>query len=253
MRLTEALALGGREMIAMVGGGGKTAALYRLAREGAEDGGRVVVCGTMLFTPPPDRIVHPIVLADDEDTLVEATARILRNDAVVVATMGHGSEGRLLPVPREAPARLAAIPGVTRVIIEADGWRRRPFKASEEHAAVIPVDATLVVAVAAMGALGQPLDEEHLHDPERGGALTGADDDASVTEAIIAQTLAHHAGRRKGVPSSGCRFAAMLDQVDDANLDAARRIARLIAPGGVDRVVLAHARDEPPVIEVLLT
>jgi molybdenum cofactor cytidylyltransferase len=251
LRLAESLALGGHEIIAIVGGGGKTTALYRLAREAAEDGGRAVVCGTTLFTPPPDRISHPIVLADDPETLVEATSRILRGDAVVVATTGHGSKGRLLAVPPDLPSAFAAIQAVTRVVVEAEGSRGRAFKAPAEHEPVIPGGVTIVIAVAGMSALGAPLDDEHVHRPERVAALTRSAEGTPVTEEMIALVLAHRAGGRKSVPSAGCRFAVMLNQVDGENIDAARRIGKLLITAGVERVVLAHAREDPPAVEVI--
>ena len=248
MQLTEAFALGPREIVAIVGGGGKTTAMYRIARETAAAGGRAVVCGTTLFTPPPDRISHAIVLADDPETLMEAVTRILHSDDVVIASPGQGSKGRLLAVAPEVPAAFATIDGVSRVVVEADGSRGLAFKAPADHEPVIPPGATLVIAVAGMSALGRSLDEEHVHRPEQVAALTGARTGDPVNEEIMQAVLAHRFGGRKNVPT-GCRFAVMLNQVDDANIDAARAIARGLVAKGVERVVLAHAREDSPAVE----
>ncbi len=251
MRLSEALALGNGEIIAIVGGGGKTTVMYRLAREAAADGGRAVATGTTLFTPPPDGRKHLAVVEADEDALVDAVSAALEREHVIIAATGHGTQGRFLPVPPETVARLAAIPGVTRVVVEADGSRTRPFKAPAEHEPVVSVSATLVIAVAGMSVLGQPLDEAHVHRPERVAALAGAELGAPVTVEMMASVLAHPLGGRKGM-SAGCRHVVLLNQVEPERIDDARRLARLLIQAGVERVVLARARQNPPVVEVVV-
>lgn len=251
MRLSEALALGESEIVAIVGGGGKTTVMYRLAREAAADGGRAIATGTTLFTPPPDGRKHAAVVDADPERLIGAVAAALEHEQVVIAATGHGTQGRFLPVSPETVARLAALPGVGRVVVEADGSRTRPFKAPAEHEPVIPASATLVIAVAGMSVLGQPLDDAHVHRPECVAALTGAELGAPVTAEMMVSVLAHPLGGRKGVPA-GCRHIVLLNQVEEKRIDAARRLARLLIEAGIERVVLARAREEPPVVEVVV-
>lgn len=251
MRLIEALDLGRGEIIALVGGGGKTTVMYRIARETAAEGGGAIATGTTLFTPPPDRRKHVTVMAEREYELPAAAVSVaLKRERCVIVATGHGTQGRLLPVPARAPAELLTLPGVWRVIVEADGSRDRPFKAPAEHEPVIPDGTTLVVAVAGMRVLGQPLDAEHVHRPERVIEITGAAAGAPVSIETMAAVLAHPLGGRKGVPE-GCRFAVLLNQVDASRLGAARQLGGMLRAAGVERVVLAQAREEPPVVEVL--
>lgn len=250
MRLSDAFDLGSGEIVALVGGGGKTTAMYRLARETAAEGGAAIATGTTLFTPPSDRPRHLTVIAESEDELLEAVRGALERERCIIVATGHGTQGRLLPVPASAPVAMLALPGVRRVIVEADGSRTRAFKAPGDHEPVIPAGATTVVAVAGMRVVGQPLDEEHVHRPERVAALTSAAPGAPVTIEMMAGVLAHPLGGRKGVPA-GARFAVLLNQADAGRIGDARRLGAMLRAAGVERVVLAQAREEPPVVEVL--
>ena len=250
MRLSEALELCRGDVVAVVGGGGKTTAMYRLARETVEEGGGAIATGTTLFTPPPDRIHHATVIEERPEELLARVSLALERERCVIAGAGHGTQGRFLPVAPDMPAVLCALPGVRRVIVEADGSRGRSFKAPADHEPVIPAGVTLVVAVAGMRVLGKPLDAEHVHRPERVAALTGATPGGPVTVEMMAAVLAHSWGGRKGVPE-GLRFAVLLNHVDSGRLDAAHRLGMLLREAGVDLVVLARAREDPPVVELL--
>jgi probable selenium-dependent hydroxylase accessory protein YqeC len=250
MRLTEAFALERGDIVAIVGGGGKTTAMYRLVREAADDGARAIATGTALFTPPPAAYGIRLIVAEAPDDLLSAVDRGLESGRAAVAAGGYGTKGRLLPVGRDVPAQMLALPGVARVIVEADGSRGRAFKAPGEHEPVIPIRTTLVIAVTGMSVLGRALDAEHVHRPERVSELSGVAAGEAISAQMIATVLSHGRGGRRGVPD-GCRFVVMLNQVDAGRIDDARTVAGLLRDAGVERVVLAQAREDPPVVEVI--
>lgn len=247
MDLSDALEIDQGDVVAIVGGGGKTAALYRLGAELAGRGLPVLLCGTARFTPPEGGVPPNLVLIEDEAGLLRAPDT--QTWPVTVAA-GWGSKGRLLPV---APAWLDALhqrrPDLT-IVIEADGSAMRPFKAPGEHEPVIPDGATLVVTVVGMDAIGRPLDERHVHRPERVAAIAGAAIGAPVTAAMVARVLDHPEGGHKGLPA-GARWAALLNKADTAaRLAAATAVASLVAPA--DRVIISRLRHAPPVRSVAI-
>lgn len=250
MQLIDAFEIAPGDIVAIVGGGGKTTLMYRLAHEVAAAGGRAIATGTTLFTPPPHTSSLPLIVEADQEELVRQAIARTADGGALIATTGHGSKGRLLAVATETPSRIVdAAPGAY-VFVEADGSRGRSFKAPAEHEPVIPDGATLVVAVAGMSALGTPLDEEHVHRAERVMALTGAAAGSPVTPEIMATVLAHPLGGRKGVVA-GMRFAVMINQVTPQALDDARHVAALLRQAGVGLTVLAQAREQAPVVEVI--
>jgi molybdenum cofactor cytidylyltransferase len=250
MDLTEALDIRDREVVALVGGGGKTTTMYRLCAEAAGRGRRAVASGTARFTEPFGGAKVPLLVGDDEDALIGDISAALTESPWLIAAAGRGSKGRLQPISYDLVARLAADPAIGLVALEADGSAMRSFKAPADHEPPIPPAATFVIAVAGADVFGRPVTEDLVHRPERVEALSGAGPGALVTPEVVAAVLAHPEGGRKAVPA-GARFAVLINKVTPARLAESRRAAGLLLSEGVPLVVLAQAREEPPVVETL--
>lgn len=245
--LAQALAVHTGDVVALVGGGGKTAALYRLGWELATRGVPVVLGGTARFTPPEGGPVPNLLMLTEA---AEAPALPPEGPWPLTVTTGPGSKGRLLPVPVEWVDAWHARHPDWVIVLEADGSAMRPFKAPAEHEPVIPVSATLVVPVVGIDAAGRPLDATHVHRHEIVAALTGAEPGALVTEDVIAATLVHPSGGRKGVPP-GARWVPLINKADNPErLAHAERLAALLT-AEAERVVIARLRGEPPVVRVV--
>ena len=267
--LPAALGLGpGPELVAFVGGGGKTSLLFALA---AALPGRVIITTTTRIFAAQMRLAPAVVYADDLSplgTLLDVHGRCL--------VVGHVDGDKARGVDPDLPGRLLARPDVDAVVVEADGSRMRPVKAPAEHEPVIPPQATLVVPVAGLDALEGPLDEvAHraeivkrirnyelgIRNEEQGsvpspsgrglgrGSIAGGQE--WLTPAELARVLIHPDGGLKGVPERA-RFVPFLNKVENpARLAAARTAARLmLREPRVARVVLGAARTERPVGEV---
>ena len=249
--LRAALGMGASEIVAIVGGGGKTTILYRLGDETVAAGGCAIVTGTTRFTPREDAAQSPAVFAESEQVLLTGLRTALGEAPLVVAGAGWGNKGRIMPVGALWLAAMARLPRVTAVIAEADGSAGRPFKAPAEHEPVVAPSTTLLVTVVGIDVLGKPLTAEKVHRPEIVANLAGVELGTPVDAGIIARVLLHPLGGCKGMPS-GARWAPVLNKVEsERDCAAARGIAVLLLAGGAERVVLAHAAHDSPVQEVL--
>lgn len=231
----------GRPVVAIVGGGGKTALLYRLGVEAEARGLRAILGGTTRFTPAAHSAMPPAVEASDA-SMVEAARAALETQSVIVVTTGDAPQGRLAPLSPETIDALARLEGVGLVAVEADGSKMRPFKAPDDHEPVIPAWTTHVVVVVGADAVGAPIDEAHVHRPERVRAiLDAAGIDASMaTPEAIAAVLLDAAGGRRGV--GGRHFVVVVNKAD-SHPDAASMLGRAVEAAGAPRVVLAALRD----------
>lgn len=244
MDLVDALAVRAGDLVAIVGGGGKTTALYRLGVELAAREAPVVLSGTTRFTPPERGEAPNLVIVEDEDALRRAVAA---GRWPLTVASGWGSKGRLLPIDPAWLDELHHERPELAIAVEADGSAMRPFKAPGEHEPVIPAGATLVVACAGLDAVGRPLDETHVHRPERVAALTGAGLGDPVTEEMVCVALLHPDGGRKAVPA-GARWTVLLNKADTPEREAAgRRMAARLQRAGAG-VVLAKLKRPPPVL-----
>jgi molybdenum cofactor cytidylyltransferase len=251
MNLCEALKIRPGDVVSITGGGGKTTILYRLARETVAGGGKAIVTGTTRFTPPESGDPPPIVLDERPLQLLAGLRKALESRDLVVAGTGWGNQGRILPVETDLIAEMGRIDGVEIVVAEADGSGGRPFKAPAEHEPVVAPATTLLLSVAGVDVLGNPLTGDFVHRPEVVAALAGAEVGAPVDADLVARVLLDERGGRKGLPA-GARWIPVINKVDTPDrLAAARRIAALLRDGGGNHVLIAAAAGDPPVVEVV--
>jgi probable selenium-dependent hydroxylase accessory protein YqeC len=248
--LVEALGVRVGDVVALVGGGGKTTAMFRLAREIAARGGQALttttthIFGEQVALAP----AHVRVPAARRDSVMAALAAH-RHVLVIGAT--DPDTGRAAGIPLELFSRLAAwCPGAC-LLNEADGSRGRAFKAPATHEPAIPAETTLVVPVVGADVLGQTLDAEHVHRPEQVARLGGVAEGARVTPELVARVLAHAEGGRKNVPAAA-RVVVLINKVETlADRGPARETAeRLLREPAIDSVVLGAASADEPVLAV---
>ncbi len=234
-------------VVAIVGGGGKTSLLYRLGEEAAALDRATIIAGTTRFTPRPLPNLSTTMIEAGDDTILEEARAVLSPTQPLVLHSGGGTKGRLQPIAREVANELAALPGLGLLALEADGSKMRPFKAPAEHEPVIPDCATHVVSVVGLSALNTPLDEGHVHRPERVREIVGPEE--CCTADVIARVLADARGGRKHV---GDRSYTVVVNQADLNPRAADDLADQIHRAADCRVVIASLRDrEHPVVKVL--
>lgn len=249
--LAEGLGMARNDVVALVGGGGKSTAMFRVAREAVERG------GTAITTTTTKIYAAQIALAPAHVSAAEATRERV---AAALAAYGHvliigpknPETARADGVSLELFANLRAWFPDACLVNEADGSRMRPFKAPAGHEPVIPPETTLVVPVVGADVFGMPLDDEHVHRAELISALSGTPLGAPITSETVARTLAHRDGGRKGVPP-GARVVVLINKVETVrgNPGPVRDTARLLmGDAAIHAVVLAAVRAEKPVLEV---
>lgn len=245
----QALGIGARpELVALVGGGGKTSLMVALAHSLP---GRVLATTTTRIgsdqaTGWPHVTLAAAGSAAEIERLLAAHGRCLVTSQPV--------HDKLSGVPPDLPGQWLATAVADVVIVEADGARGLPFKAPAAHEPVIPPDATLVVVLAGIDAVGGRL-ADVAHRPEQVAALLNERHDAAgvtadhrLTVADVAGVLVHPAGGLKGVPD-GARAAVWINKVATAEqLATARRLAHaLLAEPRIERVVLGATGTDAPV------
>ena len=250
MKLGDALGMTADEVVALVGGGGKTTVMFRLAREIVETGGTAITTTTTRIFGAQIALAPAHVPAADA-TRERIAAALAAHRHVLVIGPTDPSTGKADGVSVDLFRQLRAWFPSACILNEADGSRMRPFKAPAEHEPVIPAQTTLVVPVVGADIFGKPLDVDHVHRPELVSALSGAALGTPITPEIVARVLAHPEGGRKGVPA-GARVVAVINKVESLpDRNPARETAeRLLREPAIHSVVLATLRGAEPVLEV---
>ncbi|MBD5155653.1 MAG: putative selenium-dependent hydroxylase accessory protein YqeC [Oscillibacter sp.] len=161
---------------ALIGGGGKTTAMYTLACELAAKG--TVICTTTTHILPPEHLP----LRNDSDERELASALSVQR----CICMGTSSEhGKLTAptLPMETLAKLADY-----VLVEADGSRRLPIKAHLPHEPVIPANVGQTVILVGASGIGRSV-RETVHRWEQFCRFTGALPEDPVTAENLSRLL----------------------------------------------------------------
>ena len=186
----------GRELVSLVGGGGKTTIMLAL--------------GTVL----PGAILT---------TTTKVGADQVPDGFVSLGTR----DGKLLGItPAAADALFARVSG--HVVVEADGSRMHRVKAPAPHEPVIPSRTTFVIAVMGADAIDRVI-EDVAHRPNRLAAVVGCGPYDRLTPARAATLLTSDRGMRKGVPA-GARYAVVLTRIAPEQRVLAAAVAALLAP-----------------------
>jgi molybdenum cofactor cytidylyltransferase len=210
--------------LAFVGAGGKTTALFTLARELVETPRRGVSTTSLVSTtthlglPQAAHADHHLRLATPED--VEAL-EVALPQGVLLITGEPNAEGRLLSPSPGVMDRLRLLTESRRLpfLIEADGARTLSLKAPASHEPAIPPFADTVVVVAGLSALGEPLSPEWVHRPEIFSSLSGLSLGDPITHQALVAVLAHPQGGLKNIPATARRLV-LLNQADTPALQS---------------------------------
>ncbi len=225
--------LGSRELIALTGGGGKSTLMFRLGRELAGSGKRVLVTTTTKMGP-------------DQMAEVPSVCRSIEINEVNRALDGPGPvmlvaqqlESKILGPPPVVVDELFAAGRLDYLVVEADGSRRRPLKAPAAHEPVVPASATLVIVVMGIDAVGRPL-QEVTHRPPEAISVTGLSPVSVLTPSDCARIIGHPEGGLRGIPPEARVAVAITKVTPGAGKESAHELAELLeAHPRIERVVL---------------
>jgi molybdenum cofactor cytidylyltransferase len=227
--LPERLGLARRELVSIVGAGGKSTILFALGRDLTAAGARVILTTTTRVGA--DQPSEPICWSAD---VADVAAAFLVGPPVFVAA--GRAPGKIVGPSPEAIDRLFAGTAPAYVVVEADGAHRMAIKAPADHEPVIPSASTTVIVVASLAAIGHPISEV-AHRPERVAGLIGAQPGDLLTLEGAAAVLLHPHGGLQGIPDTA-RVVMVLTRAGSAPAGLAADLATVLASHPrVDRAV----------------
>lgn len=222
-KLVQALRLSSAPTIAFVGAGGKTRALFQLARELDSP---VVLTATTHLGVWQIPLAEDHVIANTPDDLKNFSPRgvtLVTGEFEGNRTKGLGAD-TIQWLHEETEKHLIPL------LIEADGSRQKPLKAPAEHEPPIPDFVQTVVVVAGLSGLGKLLDEETVFRPEIFARLSGLQLGEKISAAALTRVLAHPEGGLKNIPPAA-RRVALLNQAETPGLQAqADSIVKALLP-----------------------
>ncbi len=233
LTLTKALRIQPADTVAFIGSGGKTTAIFQLARQ----------------IPPPVIVTATSHLGSwqipEADRQVIASSgfidQVEQNLNGVTLVTGALDGDRTAPIADnllDELHRFCKNRNVT-LLIEADGSRQRPLKAWAEHEPPIPAFVDHVVLVAGLAGLGKQLNDEFVHRPELFSSLSRLDSGEVIDVNAFVRVLLHENGGLKNIPQSA-RRSVLLNQTDTPELQAAAHAMANSLLSKFDSVVISN-------------
>lgn len=224
--LAARLGLGRHELVAFVGAGGKSTLLFALGDELAGAGCRVILTTTTKLGAEQAARAATVCRSTDPAQVAGA----LDGPGPVMVVAGRAC-GKIRGPSSEAVERLFAEAGADHLLVEADGSRRRPFKAPASHEPVIPRAASLVVVVMGADAIGGVISDV-CHRPELVAAIAGRTVGDVLDPETCAAVLVDPQGGYRGVPS-GARVAIAITKVTPERAGPVGEILRMVEATGL--------------------
>lgn len=201
------------EIVALVGGGGKSTLLRALG----ELHGRGTILTTTTKMGSDQTGEANLLISPSEKELADAlggNAPVMIWDRV----KGEKAFGVDPSLPKDW------LPEATRVIVEADGARRHPAKAPAPYEPVLPQGVTTVIAVIGADAIDRVI-EDQCHRPLRVAAVVNCSPYERLTPKRAAILLLDSNGSRKGL-KNGMRFVIAITKVSPGNQNIVERLVQ---------------------------
>jgi len=220
LTLVEALGIPKGSIVALVGGGGKTTTLFRLARECTRDGCRVLATTTARMKMEELAAMRDVLLWDERDASGETwrshhahtadpgwldkalSPAVGRDDASIPAAfLGRQvMRDKLVGLPTDYLGDLLSRLTWDMVFVEADGSRGRSIKGHRLGEPILPLCATHCVIVVGADGFESPVGEESCHRPEVVQDLLGLSWGEHLTPRRVAKLLGHPRGLLPKIP-----------------------------------------------------
>ncbi|RJR36375.1 MAG: putative selenium-dependent hydroxylase accessory protein YqeC [Desulfobacteraceae bacterium] len=239
--LIEALALGPREHVALVGGGGKTTLLIALTRELAANREGVLASTTTKVRRSEAAQVESFRLIDEEGSWRERLCQDLDDRRAVFLGRRILDSEKVQGVDPALLDDLFMEGHATYIIVEADGAAGHPLKAPDSHEPVIPGSVTSVVSVIGLEALGLPMTTDVVFRADLFEKVTGARPGDTITGRCISRLISHPEGLFKGTPPSSRKIVFLNKEDLVRDREGLEELAHLILSDGdlkVERVVV---------------
>jgi probable selenium-dependent hydroxylase accessory protein YqeC len=247
----------GGVIVALVGAGGKTSALFGLAGDLAGRGRAVLMTTTTQILDPRQEPGRGF----DRVDLVPALAGPAEHASDQVPGVRPERPGQRVVLACEAlplgklrgihPTRVAGLREAWPfVLVEADGSRGLPVKAPGDHEPVVPAQADLVLGLIGLDCLGRPMDAASVHRPERFGPVAGCAAGEAIRPEHLLALVRSRSGLFRGAPP-GARRALLLNKADRCGLAPAALLDLFGAGGCADLVLICSLADPAPGERVL--
>jgi len=217
-----------REVISVIGGGGKTTTIFKLASELKQLNRRILVTTTTaMYNPSPD-LYDNLVLQEAGQIIEES----IEKGNITVLGRCISAENKLLGLESSLLDTIYKQGYFDFILVEADGSKERPIKAPAAHEPVIPDSTCKTIGIIGIDSLGKIINESNVHRPEIFSKVTNSALGDIITEEIIGRLVMSEDGLFKGTPPTSKRYLLLNKADNDFLMQKACLIGNIIMNRG---------------------
>lgn len=223
-----------RNLVCLVGGGGKTTTMFTLARALKSLGSRVLVTTTTNIIRPAASECDRIIV--DETGNIGILQDIPQGTITVIGsrTVDLGNETKLAGVTKDFVEDIYRKELFDCILVEGDGARCKPIKAPADYEPVIPGNATKVVGVIGLEAVGKPITEESVHRLEFFLPVVKRGKGDLLSEEVVVNLIRHPLGLFKNTPGNCAKYLLLNKADTDLRKERAGVILKMLLRGSKD-------------------
>lgn len=250
MKVFEALdiQLQEKKMISLVGGGGKTSTMFRLARELKSNGRRVLVTTTTHIYYPDKTLYDRFLWWEDIKNITIKKPDIGQASITVVGSR-MTDEMKLKGIDKECVDELFERDIFDIILVEADGAKGKPIKAPAEQEPVIPGNTSLLIGVIGIDCYGKEISPLWVHRPQILSEITGRRDGSLIDDVVIEKLVLSQEGLFKSCREK-CEKVLFINKVENSEtVGIAKRIGNSVLKQSPDikRVLIGSIIDNDPI------
>ena len=247
--LIDKLQLNSQGVVSIVGAGGKTSLMFRLAKELADSGKTVLTTTTTkIFMPAPDQSPFTIITGSIDELAKKSKSRLNYYHHFSAGSKYTLTTGKLDGFAPDIIDELWQAGLFDWIIVEADGARQKPLKATASHEPVVPKTTTHLILVTGLDAVGKPLDENHVHRAKLFSNNTGLPLGGTMDEQSIATSIAIEIKKARGFSPASSNFVFLNKADNPDKIRSGQKIAELLQTDKtINNIITASLIDKSPV------
>jgi probable selenium-dependent hydroxylase accessory protein YqeC len=236
-QLSNFLTIKPSQCVSIMGAGGKSTLMNRLADELIVRGCTVVLSSTTNYHRPQSLQSEQILLTGEVPEWPEKLEALARRWNRLLVLHHELGDAMVKGIDVAAVRTIHEHIPDAIVIVKTDGARKRWFKAPNHSEPVVPPWSQLCITVVNREILGQPLTEALVHRPQRVAELTGLHVGDPITPRAVGTVLTHPDTYAQKTPSGTRRVVYISHVASQADLVCAEAIAAHLDRAGLDAII----------------
>ncbi len=241
--LISALNIRNKEMISFVGAGGKTTAMFELARRLKSEDRKILVTTTTKIMLPDKKEYDKIIFDNSEQ--INIFMKISPNTVTCLGRALYNEHNKVTGINSGYLDRIFENNIFDYILIEADGAKRKPIKAPAGHEPVIPSKTTMTIGMIGLDSINKPLNEENVHRADIFAAVTGGELGSIIDENMIAELILSEKGIFKNSPAHSRKTIIFNKAEELSKRESAKSVIEKITKekGGI-RAIIASFKEK---------